>query len=335
MRYVWYIQTGNEHFGGTDSKVYLSLNGLDAVMKEVLIDDPSSDNDWERNALNQGVIETEDLGELQSGLLRSDHSGPIPNWKVEWIKIVNEEDGREWTAGIGTWSDWPDTVKGFKLKFTRTSDGQYEQLQKKKAEAARKKALDDQAAADKAKREAADFEKARKEQEKKDREQAEQEAFDAEISQGEKELERELIKARKEAELAKKRAELDKLRGTTSGGSTPMPGGGAGAFRTYELFGILGGRTVPLSQVVLCDRVTGICSVVPGGRVMVGDQPADGFGLAGVPGRWQTFYGGRSPAEFGLDADKGVLGSDGSRGWALNASFLSQVFGAGWRAAIY
>ena len=41
MRYVWYIQTGNEHFGGTDANVYLSLNGIDAVMKEVLIDDPS------------------------------------------------------------------------------------------------------------------------------------------------------------------------------------------------------------------------------------------------------------------------------------------------------
>jgi len=335
MRYVWYIQTGSDWFAGTDENVYLSLNGSEAVMKEVLIDDPSSSNDWETGALNSGTIETEDLGELVSGLLRGDHSGPVPNWKVEWIKIVNEEDGREWTAGVGKWDDWPETVKGFKLKFTRTADGQYEQLQKKKAEAARKKALDDQATADKAKREAADAEKARKAQEKKDREQADQEAFDEEVSQGEKELERELIKARKEAELAKKRAELDKLRGTTSGGSTPMPGGGAGAFRTYELFGILGGRTVPLAQVVVCDRVTGICSVVPGGRVMVGDQPADGFGLAGVPGRWQTFYGGRSPAEFGLDADKGVLGSDGSRGWALNASFLSQVFGAGWRAAVY
>jgi hypothetical protein len=194
------------------------LNGLDAVMKEVLIDDPSSDNDWERNALNQGVIETEDLGELLSGLLRSDHSGPIPNWKIEWIKIVNEEDGREWTAGIGKWSDWPDTVKGFKLKFTRTSDGQYDQIQKRKAEAARKKAADEQATADKVKRDAAEQEKARKAQEKKDREQAEQEAFDDEISQGEKELERELLKARKEASVAWITEFKAKVRKTLGGG---------------------------------------------------------------------------------------------------------------------
>ena len=75
--------------------------------------------------------------------------------------------------------------------------------------------------------------------------------------------------------------------------------------------------------------------VKPGGRVIVGEQPNEGFGLAGFPGRWQMYYGGRSPVEFGLDPDKGVLGSDGSRGWVLNAQFLSQVFGSNWRAAVY
>ena len=112
-------------------------------------------------------------------------------------------------------------------------------------------------------------------------------------------------------------------------------GGGMGSFRTFELFGIMNGMTVPLSQVVSCDRVTGVCTVTPGGRVIVGEQPNEGFGLAGSPGRWQMYYGGRSPAEFGLDADKGVLGSDGSRGWVLDARFLSQIFGSGWRMAVY
>ena len=44
---------------------------------------------------------------------------------------------------------------------------------------------------------------------------------------------------------------------------------------------------------------------------------------------------GRSPSEFGLDSDKAVLASDGSRGWALDAKFLSQIFGMNWRQAVY
>ncbi|MBL9009322.1 MAG: hypothetical protein JNJ46_33990, partial [Myxococcales bacterium] len=172
-----------------------------------------------------------------------------------------------------------------------------------------------------------------KAEEKKTREQEEQETFDDELSKAEKEVERELLKARKEAELAKKRAELDKLRGTTSGGSTPTLGGGGAAFRTVELYGVMGGARVPLTSAV--SMVGGMPQVQPGARVMVGEVAADGFGLAGVPGRWSAYYAGRSPAEFGLDADKGVLASDGSRGWALTATFLSQIFGAGWRAVIY
>jgi hypothetical protein len=74
---------------------------------------------------------------------------------------------------------------------------------------------------------------------------------------------------------------------------------------------------------------------VPGGRVIVGEQPNEGYGLAGLPGRWSAYYAGKSPVEFGLDADKGVLGSDGSRGWVLTGQFLQQVFGTNWRAAIY
>jgi hypothetical protein len=68
---------------------------------------------------------------------------------------------------------------------------------------------------------------------------------------------------------------------------------------------------------------------------MVTEAPNEGYGLAGTPGRWSTLYAGRSPAEFGLDADKAVLASDGSRGWALPATLLAQIFGSNWRQAVY
>lgn len=321
MRYRWTIKTGDDWYSGTDANVFLSLSGLDASMREVTISDPDAINDWEKGDLNHGSIETEDLGELQTGTLRHDQSGPSSGWKVDWVKVQNEEDGREWTATVGKFDEGGRFPL---LRFSRTDDGQYEQIQKRKQREAQAKAEKDAKEA-----------KARKEADEKQEEADEDAAFQKELDAQSKQLERELRKAKLEAELAKKKAEIEKLKGGGSTTTSPPMGGGTGAFRTYELFGILNGMNVPLAQVVVCDRNTGRCSVVPGGRVIVGEQPNEGFGLAGIPGRWQMYYGGRSPAEFGLDPDKGVLGSDGSRGWVLNAQFLSQVFGSGWRAAIY
>ena len=323
MRYRWTIKTGDDWYSGTDANIFLSVSGLDASMREVEISDPDALNDWEKGDQNHGSIETEDLGELQTGTLRSDGSGPGPGWKVDWVKVQNEEDGREWTATVGKFDEGGRFPM---LRFTRTDDGQFEQIQKRKQREAQNKI-------DKDAKEA----KTKKESDDKQKDVDDDAAFQKELDDQNKALERELRKVKLEADLAKKRAEIEKLKGggNTTTSPTPMGGGAMGAFRTYELFGVLNGGNVPLAQVVICDRNTGRCSVVPGGRVIVGEQPNEGYGLAGSPGRWQAYYAGRSPAEFGLDADKGVLGSDGSRGWALNAQFLSQVFGSGWRAAIY
>ena len=321
MRYRWEIKTTDTWYSGTDASVFLSLAGLDASMREVQISDPDAINDWERGDVNHGSIETQDLGELQTGTLRHDQSGPAAGWSVDWVKITNEEDGREWTSTVGTF----DSGGRFPLlRFSRTNEGQFEEIKKQRAKRATYAA--DKEAADKvsAKRQA--------------REQAQQQAaseadadLDADLAKRQRELDRDMKKAEAEAKLAEQRAKLDQMRGSSAG----TPPQSSGTFRTYELFGVLNGGNVPLSQVVLCDANTGRCSVVPGGRVLVAESPGEGFGLAGVPGRWSTIYSGRSPTEFGLDADKGVLASDGSRGWVVTAAFLSQVFGAGWRAAVY
>jgi hypothetical protein len=323
MRYRWKIKTSDSFNAGTDADVFLSLSGTDATMREVEISDPGAINDWEKGDVNTGIIETDDLGDLQSGTLRHNNKGAASGWSVDWVKVQNEEDGREWTATVGKFDDGGRFPV---LRFSLSDPGQYEQMQRQKQREAQAKA--DKAAQEK---------KTRQEAEEQQREVDEEAQFQKELDAQNKQLERELKKIRLEAELAKKRAEIEKLKGgTTQGGaSTPMNGGGTGALRTYELFGVLNGMNVPLAQVVICDRNTGRCSVVQGGRVIVGEQPNEGFGLAGIPGRWQMYYGARSPAEFGLDADKGVLGSDGSRGWVLNAQFLSQVFGSNWRAAVY
>ncbi len=321
MRYRWSIKVGDSMYAGTDANVYLSLAGDIANMREVQISDPDAVNDWEKGDVYHGLLETEELGELQTGTLRHDQSGVGSGWQVDWVKVQNDEDSREWTATVGKWDEGGRFPV---LRFTRTNDGQYEQMKKQREKEAKLRA--DKEAQEKKDRLAAEAKQAQ------DDEAA---AFELELDREAKQLERELKKAKMEADLAKKRAEIERLKNGGQSPSIPPIGGGTGTFRTYELFGILNGMNVPLSQVVTSNPSSGTYSVVPGGRVIVGEQPNEGFGLAGFPGRWQMYYAGRSPAEFGLDPDKGVLGSDGGRGWALNAQFLAQVFGSGWRAAIY
>lgn len=157
-------------------------------------------------------------------------------------------------------------------------------------------------------------------------------------------LQRQKEEAAAALELAKTQAEIDRLKreaaaaGTsTSSGTTGLPGlpVPSGMLRTLELFGLWNNAPVPLMQVL--QRSGTGWAVISGARVLVTDQPGEGFGLSGVPGRWQEFYPGRSPAEFGQDADKAVLFLDAStrRGFAVPAQQLQEFFGANWRVAVY
>ncbi len=153
-------------------------------------------------------------------------------------------------------------------------------------------------------------------------------------------LELQKAKLQGELELQQMRREMEQLQMQASGGTMPsvpmpnipMPGSAAG-IRTYEVFGLLNNQRVPLAQVAL--NQGGRFVQVPGSRILVGDSPGDGFGLAGIPGAWGTLYPGQSPASFGLDPDKAVVGHDGVRGWVLPAQFLMQMFGSNWRSQIY
>ena len=132
MRYRWEIKTSDTWYAGTDASVFLSLTGLDASMREVEISDPDDVNDWEQGETNRGIIETEDLGELQTGSLRHDQSGPAAGWSVDWVKVTAEETGREWTAPIGRFDE---QGRFPPLRFSRTNEGQRDLPQKQKAPA--------------------------------------------------------------------------------------------------------------------------------------------------------------------------------------------------------
>ena len=49
----------------------------------------------------------------------------------------------------------------------------------------------------------------------------------------------------------------------------------------------------------------------------------------------EDLYPGVDPAMYGLDSDKPILASDGSRGWVVDAHYLAMIFGADWRRVVY
>lgn len=103
--------------------------------------------------------------------------------------------------------------------------------------------------------------------------------------------------------------------------------------RTYELFGRHKGRLVPLAEIL---RIrAGLKQLTPGAQVLVTDQESQGFCLGGEPGQWQDLYPNVDPALYGLDSDKPILASDGSRGWVVDAHYLAMIFGAQWRRVVY
>ena len=116
-------------------------------------------------------------------------------------------------------------------------------------------------------------------------------------------------------------------------GQPPVPVASGGVTATYEIYGRMNGRKVPIWKELSFDGVT--FHVKQGGRILVSHSPAEGYGFGGMPGGWTQLYGSRSPADWGMDPDKGVVAFDGSRAYAVPATQLVEIFGAGWRQIVY
>lgn len=110
----------------------------------------------------------------------------------------------------------------------------------------------------------------------------------------------------------------------------PVPGG---VMATYEIYGRMNGRQIPLWKELSFDGVS--FHIKQGGRILISHNPAEGYGFGGIPGSWTKLYGSRSPADWGQDPDKGVVAFDGSRSYAIPAMQLVEIFGGGWRQIVY
>lgn len=121
----------------------------------------------------------------------------------------------------------------------------------------------------------------------------------------------------------------------------PRNGGGGGGvyipppgpvLSTKEIFGVFRGRVVPVFSILTRDGMRN--HVKAGGRVVVGVNSREGFGLGGIPGAWDQASGGVSPGNFGLDPQVGVVAWDGQRTRPVDAYTLGQLLGPNWRAVL-
>jgi len=148
---------------------------------------------------------------------------------------------------------------------------------------------------------------------------------EAQVARELDEVERKLRFNRMRQDLALKKQQLAELEEKLSPPIGP-------AFRTYELFGWMDGKVVPLNDIIT--KTDKGLDVVDGGRLMIGQEPEDGFGLAGNTGKWFQ-YVDVGPGVFGLEPDGGVLTSDGKRVLVCDAEFLMTAFGEKWRDVVY
>lgn len=279
VKYRWKIHTADVLYAGTSGDVYLSLHGLDASMKEVLLPNPDSLS-FDRDQTDTGLIDVaEDLGEIDSGVIRTDGNTSTNPWRVDWVQITNLDDGREWTASDVGVADAQGRLPI--LKFKKTDNGLPEPPESSDDNP------DDSSS-------------------QGDSERATTEQLNA---LGER------VTAL-EAEISSLKSSLGLIR------SAPQ-------MVTTEIFGMLRGGLVPLKQVLSGNKV------VAGGAICATSSSTEGFGLAGVPGKWLQLFPGVNPSDYGLDPQRPVVATDGQKVWPLSAKFLEQLLGANWRDSVF
>ncbi|HAN93291.1 MAG TPA: hypothetical protein DCQ33_14605 [Nitrospira sp.] len=92
------------------------------------------------------------------------------------------------------------------------------------------------------------------------------------------------------------------------------------------------GRTLGFRDAVARNSA-GEWSLLPGARVIFRGQERAARCLGGTPGRWKQYYAGRSPSQFGFDADLAVMYWDARerRGRAASANVLHGILGDNWK----
>lgn len=99
-------------------------------------------------------------------------------------------------------------------------------------------------------------------------------------------------------------------------------------FVTREIFGLLRGRPVPVYSILQRDGL--LSHVRNGGRIAIGVNSSEGFGLGGDQSAWQQAAGATPPMNYGLPPWMGVVAWDGNRVRPLDGYTLQKMLGPAW-----
>lgn len=108
------------------------------------------------------------------------------------------------------------------------------------------------------------------------------------------------------------------------------------ALRTVELFFIDGADALVRFKEAVQARPNRPPAIRHFAKAQLCAREDDGYGLGGSPGLWPQAFPQRSPAEFGLDADVGVLfyDEDDDRAYVPSPELLAAALGSDWRTRL-
>jgi hypothetical protein len=101
--YYWItVETGRIADAGTDSNVWIRLNGTSGSSTWLELDTPDHD-DFERGSVDQFRFLLSDIGSVTSVDISYDHSGNKPGWYLNGIKV--ESLNSVWYLSYYQWLD--------------------------------------------------------------------------------------------------------------------------------------------------------------------------------------------------------------------------------------
>lgn len=97
-RYTVTVITGTKQHGDTRAKVYATINGALGVTPEQSLAGP-----FELGTTKVFPVDSPDLGNLESVVIRHDDTSNAPAWFLDKVLVKDEATGAEWVFRCGSW----------------------------------------------------------------------------------------------------------------------------------------------------------------------------------------------------------------------------------------